>query len=150
LERKQTTEDMTLPFAEILETRRSIRIFDPQVPVPDAVVKRGVEHAMLAPNSSNMQLWEFHHIRSEEKKATFGPLCLGQKAGTTAQTLLVVVVRRDLWRKRQKAILESFKGQPMSDKQRKLLHNYYGKLIPLLYGPHLLGLASLAKNFWLQ
>lgn len=137
---------MALRFEEILENRRSVRIFDPQVPVPDAVIKRGVEHATLAPNSSNMQLWEFHHIRSEDMKAKFGPLCLGQKAGTTAQTLLVVVVRPDLWRSRQKAIIRSFEKQSMSDKQHKLIYNYYGKLIPLLYGGRLLGLGSLAKK----
>lgn len=146
LARKQTRDVMAEYFAEILERRRSVRIFDPQVPVPDAVIKRGVEHATLAPNSSNMQLWEFHHIRSEEMKKKFGPLCLGQKAGSTAQALLVVVVRRDLWRKRQQALLASFEEKSMSEQQRKLIHSYYKKLIPLLYGPHLLGLASLAKK----
>lgn len=137
---------MGLRFSEILERRRSVRIFDPQIPVPEEVVKRGVEHATLAPNSSNMQLWEFHNIQSAEMKEKFGPLCLGQKAGATAQALLVVVVRRDLWRKRQKAILQAFEKQAMSDKQRKLINSYYKKLIPLLYGPHLLGLGSLAKK----
>jgi nitroreductase len=140
------TVDKIKILEDILHHRRSIRVFDPAIPMPEEVVKRGVAHATLAPNSSNLQLWEFHHIHSEAMKEQFGPLCLGQKAGSTAQSLLVVVVRRDLWGKRQRAILASFEGQQMPEKQRKLIQNYYGRLIPMLYSHHLLGISTLLKK----
>jgi len=55
-------------FEEIVKLRRSNRSFDPEVEVPDEVIKRSLERAILSPNSSNMQLWSFFWIRSEEEK----------------------------------------------------------------------------------
>ena len=49
-------------FDEIVEKRRSNRKFDPNVEVPDEVIKKSLERAILSPNSSNMQLWEFYWI----------------------------------------------------------------------------------------
>ena len=46
-------------FEEIVKLRRSNRSFDPEVEVPDEVIKRSLERAILSPNSSNMQLWSF-------------------------------------------------------------------------------------------
>jgi len=43
-------------FQEIIDRRRSNRKFDPLVEVPDDVIKRSLERAILSPNSSNMQL----------------------------------------------------------------------------------------------
>ena len=42
-------------FDEIVEKRRSNRKFDPNVEVPDEVIKKSLERAILSPNSSNMQ-----------------------------------------------------------------------------------------------
>ena len=58
-------------FDEIIEKRRSNRRFDPEVKVPDEVIKRSLERAILSPNSSNMQLWEFYWIKSQEEKEIF-------------------------------------------------------------------------------
>ena len=49
-------------FQKIVESRRSNRSFNPDVDVPNEVIERGLKNAILAPNSSNMQLWEFHWI----------------------------------------------------------------------------------------
>lgn len=63
-------------FEEIVKLRRSNRSFDPEVEVPDEVIKRSLERAILSPNSSNMQLWSFFWIRSEEEKRGFNPCVL--------------------------------------------------------------------------
>ncbi len=49
-------------FNDILNYRRSTRKYDPQKPINQNIVKDCVKKATLAPNSSNMQLWEFHHV----------------------------------------------------------------------------------------
>ncbi|MFZ9969524.1 MAG: nitroreductase family protein, partial [Bacteroidia bacterium] len=40
-------------FQEIVEFRRSNRLFDAKIPVPDEVIQRSLERAALSPNSSN-------------------------------------------------------------------------------------------------
>jgi nitroreductase len=62
-------------FQEIINRRRSNRKFDATVPVPDEVIRRSLERAILSPNSSNMQLWEFYWIKSDELRKKFVPLC---------------------------------------------------------------------------
>ena len=44
--------------SEAIEYRRSIRVYDPDQPLDTELVKRCIEQAALAPNSSNMQLVE--------------------------------------------------------------------------------------------
>ena len=53
-----------------------------------------------------MQLWEFYHITSREVIDKIVPLCFDQNAAKTAQQLVVVTVRKDLWPKRAKANLD--------------------------------------------
>ena len=48
---------------EVLNYRRSVRVFDKTKPLDPEKVKHCLELATLAPNSSNMQLWEFDQGR---------------------------------------------------------------------------------------
>jgi nitroreductase len=63
-------------FDEIVQIRRSNRSFYSEVEVPNEVIQKSLERAILSPNSSNMQLWEFYWIQSEDEKKKFIPLCL--------------------------------------------------------------------------
>lgn len=45
---------------EVLNFRRSVRRYDKNKPIDPEKVKHCLELATLAPNSSNMQLWEFY------------------------------------------------------------------------------------------
>jgi nitroreductase len=122
-------------FQKIIEYRRSNRKFDPSIPVPQEVVSRSLERAILSPNSSNMQLWEFYWVHSSEMKKKFIPLCLSQSAAKTAQEFVVFVTRQDLWRKRAAwnlaRIQETITGE--ADKLQKGGTDYYKKVIPLVY-----------------
>ena len=51
---------------EVLNFRRSVRNFAPDKALDTEKVKHCLELATLAPNSSNMQLWEFYHITEPE------------------------------------------------------------------------------------
>ncbi|WP_080904430.1 nitroreductase family protein [Parabacteroides sp. Marseille-P3160] len=125
---------------EILNYRRSVRVYDKEKQIDTDKVRHCIELATLAPNSSNMQLWEFYHITTPELLNKMATACLDQTAVSTASQLVVFVTRRDLYRKRAKAIFEFEEGniqrnspkerQEKRIKDRKL---YYGKLIPFLY-----------------
>jgi nitroreductase len=136
-------------FGSICARRRSNRKFDRDQPVPDQVVERGLQLATLAPNSSNMQLWEFVWISTEAMKARMVPLCLGQQAASTASHLVAFVTRGDLWRLRATWNLDQIPdARSEKDEQRnRLIRKYYGTLMPLVYRTDLLGLSSLFQ--WL-
>lgn len=125
--------------SEAINYRRSVRIYDPEKPIDSAIVKKCIRQASLAPNSSNMQLWEFYHITSKDTIEKIAPLCFNQNAARTAQELVVFVTRKDLWKKRAKANLEMldsiFPKKPTSEQsnREKVSRNYYGKLIPFTY-----------------
>lgn len=54
-----------ITFEEIVKHRRSVRHYK-DYPIDIEKVKHCLELASLAPNSSNMQLWEFYHITNPE------------------------------------------------------------------------------------
>ena len=125
--------------SEAINYRRSVRVYDNEKPIDSAVVKKCIQQAVLAPNSSNMQLWEFYHITSKDVIEEIVPLCFGQNAAKTAQQLVVVTVRKDLWPKRAKANLDYlnkvFPPKPKAEQtsREKFAKNYYQKLIPTVY-----------------
>lgn len=135
-------------FDEIVQRRRSNRRFDTQIQVPDEVIQKSLDRAILSPNSSNMQLWEFYWISSPEEKAKYEKLCLGQSAARTASHLLVFVTRQDHWKKHAQWNIEKIKasmtGEPSKSEKRAL--DYYGILMPILYRTDLFGLSTLVRR----
>ena len=139
---------MNSEFQRIIEYRRSNRKFDANTPVPNEVIQTSIERAILSPNSSNMQLWEFHWIQSKEMLKTFVPLCLGQSAAQTAQQMVVFVTRKDKWKSRAKWNLDMVKASVVGeqDKAQKMGMNYYGKIMPLVYTNDPFGFMSLLRR----
>lgn len=140
--------NLSQAFDEIVQRRRSNRRFDTQIQVPDEVIQKSLNRAILSPNSSNMQLWEFYWISSPEEKAKYEKLCLGQSAARTASHLLVFVTRQDHWKKHAQWNIEKIKasmtGEPSKSEKRAL--DYYGILMPILYRTDLFGLSTLVRR----
>jgi len=138
----------TSSFDQIVENRRSNRRFDTNIKVPDQVITSSIERAIKSPNSSNMQLWEFYWIKSDEIKQKMHSLCLNQSAAKTADHLIVFVVRKDLWSIRAKWNLEKIKhtiGNSTPTKMQKRALQYYGKLMPLIYRNDPFGINTLIR-----
>lgn len=128
-----------MTFEQILNYRRSVRYYK-STPIDPERVKHCLELATLAPNSSNMQLWEFYHVTNPSMVKKLAVACLNQEAATTAQQMVVFVTRRDLYRRRVKQVLEletqNILKNSHEGKQAKRLKGikiYYGKVIPFLY-----------------
>lgn len=145
-----------MEFTKAVYTRRSVRKYDPNKPIDSEKVKQCIELATMAPNSSNMQLWEFYHICSKDQLKKLSEYCFNQKAASTAQQMVVMVVRKDLWRRRVKShihYLTSLYGdKPSKDysKREKFAFTYYKKIIPFSYADFL-GLFGYLKFalYWL-
>ncbi|HEY4713206.1 MAG TPA: nitroreductase family protein, partial [Aquirhabdus sp.] len=94
-------------FRAIVEGRRSVRKFTTD-PVPDKVLDDCIDLALLAPNSSNLQPWEFVIIKTPELRAQIAEACMGQNAAKTAPILLVQIGRTATWNRNAQRIIEEW------------------------------------------
>ena len=94
-------------FKEIVTSRRSVRFFSKD-PIPQSVIDDCIDSALLAPNSSNLQCWEIHHVADPAKKRELAKHCLSQPAAKTAKELFVFVTRPDLWKRNNQLTLDEF------------------------------------------
>ena len=138
-----------MTFSEVVEARRSVRVYDTEAPFDDEAVATALKHAILAPNSNNLQLWEFYRVKSTEKKDALARACFSQPAASTARELVVVVARPDLWQSRNQQLLDYFRKQSSGpdDPAFKGVMKYYGEDIPRLYETGVLGLSGLFKKW---
>lgn len=128
-----------MTFEQVVNYRRSVRHYSTN-PIDAETVKKCLELATLAPNSSNMQLWEFYHITNPELLKKLTVSCLNQQAADTAQQMVVFVTRQDLYRKRAAKVNELetqnvLKNSPKErqEKRIKRWNLYYGRVMPFLY-----------------
>jgi nitroreductase len=136
---------------EIIHYRRSVRHYK-NIPIDTQKVKHCIELATLAPNSSNMQLWEFYHITNSKTLQKLAKACLSQESATTAQQMVVFVTRQDLYRNRIKKMLvletqNVMNNSPIAkqEKRKKTWHLYYTKVMPFLYA-RFFGLLGLLRK----
>jgi nitroreductase len=94
-------------FKDIVESRRSVRFYSND-PIPQEVIDDCIDSALLAPNSSNLQCWEIHHVVDADKKAKLVECCLSQPTAKTAKELFVFVTRPDLWKRNNQLIIDEF------------------------------------------
>ena len=129
---------MKRTVTEAIEYRRSVRIFKKQG-IDANKVRKCIINGTLAPNSSNLQTWEFYHVTNRTVLNSITKACFNQNAAKTANQIVVFVVRKDLWRKRAKANVDFLnsvfdkKTGGNTEKNRKLALKYYKVAIPTMY-----------------
>ena len=135
---------MSKTVTDAIKDRRSVRKYK-DVEIDPEKVRKCIENATLAPNSSNMQLWEFIHITDKEILKKIAYACFNQNAAKTSKNMVVFVARRDKWRSRAKENLNFLEN--LFDKQEKegidvkkrrnLSKRYYKKIMPTIYSDFL-------------
>lgn len=137
-------------FDEIVNKRRSVRIFENLENYDRSIVERSLQRAILSPNSSNMQLWEFYRIINPEIKQQIAHFCLDQLPAKTASELVVFVARPDKYKKSIQFNLDlindpnSFELEHRREKRR----DYYSNKMPLFYSRDFLFLFSVLKKLF--
>ena len=138
--------------SDAIKYRRSVRLFNNDDIDPEKV-KKCLFNASLAPNSSNLQLWEFIHVSDKKILKKLSKACFNQNAAKTANQLVVIVVRNDLWKERAQwnvdVITTQSKNNEISKKRLKQAHAYYKKIIPTLY-TDFFGIIGLIKSIIFQ
>ncbi len=129
-----------MDFFEAVSKRRSIRKYTEEN-VPDEVIHRALDAAILAPNSSNTQTWDFYWVKSDEKKKKLVEYCLNQAAARTAKHLLVITADPANWKRSQQPLINWIE----SVKAPSPVHLYYKKLIPYTYRWGFLNLWGIMK-----
>jgi nitroreductase len=132
-------------FFNVVNTRRSVRQYTSE-PIPEAVMKKCLRAALLAPNSSNMQPWEFHRVKTPQKKEELAKYCLGQPSATTAAELVVFVARTNTWPQMRNMMIDHLKSRSDTPKSA---FKYYEKIIPMAYNQGFLGSLGLVKKITL-
>lgn len=145
-----------MSLQEILNHRRAVRHFDPAKPLDNAVVRKCIEQATLAPTSSNMQLWEAYHVTDKKVLEKLAPACLDQLTARSAQQMVVFVTRQDQYKQHAEAALAFEKGNiknyspaEKQEKRIKKLELYYTKMIPFIYSRGF-GLWGLVRKILVQ
>lgn len=137
-----TFESRYAEFDRVLRRRRSIRRFTKQA-IPEQDMRDLLDAAVLAPNSSNLQAFEFYWVRSPEKKKALVEACLSQSAARTAQELVVCIARWDQWDQTRSEYYAWLKTQENIPKAVML---YYSRLAQTLYGQGPLGIFGTARK----
>ena len=131
---------MAKTVTEAIKYRRSVRKYLDKS-IDEKKVKNCIKNATLAPNSSNMQLWEFYHITDKNILKKLSNACFDQNAAKTAVNMVVFITRRDKWKRRAKQNLnflenmfdEQEKNGIDVQRRRKVSRRYYKKIMPTIY-----------------
>ena len=115
-------------FEKVIKSRRSVRFFTKEV-IPETIIKNSLNNALLAPNSSNLQVWEIYWVKNLVKKKRLIEACLSQPAASTAKELFVFVARPDNWKRNNELMLDHIKKNNLNSK----LLNYYSKITKIVY-----------------
>lgn len=134
-------------FEALCEARRSCRVYTDEE-VPEEVMRKCLSLALLAPNSSNLQSWQFYWVRNPKTKQKIVEACLSQPASRTAQELIVAVAHPEMWRKTAPLMLKTFEEQK-DVKVPKSAVDYYKKLVPLAYNQGPLGSFGAIKKTYM-
>lgn len=123
-------------FKKVVLSRRSVRVYTDEK-VPDSVVNECIDMALLAPNSSNLQPWEFYYIKTPELKKQVDLICMNQPAARTAPVIIGCVARTKTWKKHAQQQLDALEQNPQSPKSALM---YYKKIVPIAYSLGPLGI----------
>ena len=105
---------------KVVVSRRSIRRFTDEK-IPEAVVQDCLDMALLAPNSSNLQPWDFYRVVSPDKRARLVEACLNQNAAKTAAELIICCGRTATWKQHCGEILDNWPEETIP----RIVEQYY-------------------------
>ncbi len=129
-------------FDNIVHNRRSVRVYEDEK-IPAEIVNQVLDWALLAPNSSNLQPWEFYWVKNPEKKSELVKALMSQPAARTAQELIVAVTNLKSWKRSRLEMLEYLKKD---ERTPEAALAYYQKLVPFVYNQGPLGIFGLVKK----
>lgn len=133
-------------FDHLVNNRRSVRVYTDEK-IPPEVVTKVLEWGLLAPNSSNLQTWEFYWVKHPIKKAQLIEALFSQPAARTAQELIVAVAKLETWKTHRQQMLQLF--DESATEVPASARAYYSKLVPITYSMGPLGILGPLKRLFM-
>jgi nitroreductase len=124
----------------LIESRRAVRRFKAD-PVPDDVVRDCLEMAVLAPNSCNLQPWNFQVVRDSVLLEKLHTVCMFQHAAK-APLIIAVLARPDTWKQACQDIIDKWPEPQVP----AAVEAFYRKTAPFQYDQGLLGIKGFLKR----
>jgi nitroreductase len=91
--------EFTMNVTTAIETRRSIKAYDPTHRMSEAEVSKLMSLAMLAPTAFNIQHWRFVIVEDAALRAQIQAVSWNQSQVTEASLLVVLVADVQAWAK---------------------------------------------------
>ncbi|CDT53455.1 conserved hypothetical protein [Vibrio coralliirubri] len=132
----------------VIRDRRSARVFVKNHDYDPNIISECLKLAHLAPNSSNLQLWEFHRVTTENKKALMKLACLNQSAAATSSELIVFVGTPQRWKASVEHHASRIAALPgyLENDDLAYAHRYFTKTVPFNYRNDRFGLMGLVRK----
>jgi nitroreductase len=134
-------------YNNIVQNRRSVRVYTDEK-IPAEIVEKVLDWGLLAPNSSNLQCWEFYWVKHPVKKAQLIEALFNQPAASTAQELIVAVAKLETWKVNRKQMLEVFDKSEVRIPKSALV--YYNKVVRAAYSIGPFGILGLFKRIFMS
>lgn len=132
-------------FETVTRRRRSVRKFSDRS-ISEKDMNDILDMGLIAPNSSNLQPFEFYWVRSPEKKQKLVEACFKQNAAKTAKELVVCVARWDQWNDCRKEYVEWLRQEQGIPKPVMI---YYERLAQTMYNQGPLSIYGAVRNITL-
>ncbi|HBX60243.1 MAG TPA: nitroreductase family protein, partial [Methylophaga sp.] len=79
-----------MDIKQAIQTRRSVKHYDPAHQMTEAEVNELMEHAILSPTAFNIQHWRFVRVKDAEKRQQILEAAWGQAQVVDSSLLLVL------------------------------------------------------------
>ncbi len=87
-----------MQVTEAIESRRSVKAFDPDHRLSEVEQHRLIELAMKSPTAFNLQHWRFVVVRDPERRRQIREVAWDQAQVTDASMLVILCGRLDVWK----------------------------------------------------
>ena len=135
-----------MDFQEVMETRRSVKFFDPNKPVSDEQLKQMVALASLIPSSFNLQPWNLIVVRSPEEKAKLRKKAWDQPKITEAPVVLMVLADKEGYKEGRPTVEQTWASWVQNGYMKPDQRDWFTEAGKGLYGGDAKSLAFAVKN----
>lgn len=108
-----------MKVSEAVDSRRSIKRYDPHHIIPEEVVRRLLERALLAPTAYNVQHWRIVRVQDPALRRQLQAAAWEQAQVTEASLLLVICMDLRAWDRNP----ERYWHQAPTDARQRLAHS---------------------------
>ncbi len=113
-----------MQVTEAIQARRSIKWYDAEHTMPEAVFRKLMELAILSPTAFNIQNWRFVRVTDSEQRVAIREVAWDQAQVTDASELLVLCFDNQAWSREPKRYWKHA-PQEVQDILVPAIHEYY-------------------------